>query len=156
MSPGANPGAGLTPFVCQLFTLFVFMLTTLRPHSDLATKQERLAGQELINFVNGNPDMTHRERCVGAGYLKDFLFSEAQLRSPVKSLSGGEKARLLLAKIMTKESKPAIAIEDVALIRKAITYYLNTMFPVEQEEQAIRAQGLQLTPGRRALYYTRL
>ncbi len=35
---------------------------------------------------------------------------------------------------MTKESKPAIAIEDVALIRKAITYYLNTMFPVEQEE----------------------
>tara|TARA_R100001163_G_C4955172_1_gene121282 strand:+ start:46 stop:207 length:162 start_codon:yes stop_codon:yes gene_type:complete len=36
---------------------------------------------------------------------------------------------------MTKESKPAIAIEDVALIRKTITYYLNTMFPVEQEEQ---------------------
>ena len=38
-----------------------------------------------------------------AGYLKDFLFSETQLRSPVKSLSGGEKARLLLAKIMQKK-----------------------------------------------------
>ena len=50
----------------------MFILTTLNPHSDLATKQERLAGQELINFVNGNPDMTHRERCVGAGYLKDL------------------------------------------------------------------------------------
>ena len=32
-----------------------------------------------------------------AGYLKDFLFSEAQLRSPVKSLSGGEKALTALA-----------------------------------------------------------
>ena len=46
-----------------------------------------------------------------AGYLKDFLFSEAQLRSPVKSLSGGEKARLLLAKIMTKESNLLILDE---------------------------------------------
>ncbi len=34
-----------------------------------------------------------------------------------------------------KESKPALATEDIALIRKAITYYLNTMFPVEKEEQ---------------------
>ena len=38
------------------------------------------------------------------GYLKDFLFSENQLRSPVSSLSGGEKARLVLARIMAKES----------------------------------------------------
>jgi len=34
-----------------------------------------------------------------------------------------------------KESKPALATEDVALIRKVITYYLNNIFPVNKEEQ---------------------
>ncbi|RRH74746.1 ABC-F family ATP-binding cassette domain-containing protein [Falsigemmobacter faecalis] len=38
------------------------------------------------------------------GYLKDFLFDERQARAPVKSLSGGEKARLLLARLMARES----------------------------------------------------
>jgi ATP-binding cassette subfamily F protein uup len=38
------------------------------------------------------------------GYLKEFLFDDAQARAPVRSLSGGEKARLLLAKIMARES----------------------------------------------------
>ena len=35
-------------------------------------------------------------------YLKDFLFDEAQARAPIGSLSGGERARLLLARIMAK------------------------------------------------------
>jgi ATP-binding cassette subfamily F protein uup len=38
------------------------------------------------------------------GYLKEFLFDEAQARAPVRSLSGGEKARLLLAKLMARDS----------------------------------------------------
>jgi len=38
------------------------------------------------------------------GYLKEFLFDDAQARAPVRSLSGGEKARLLLAKLMARES----------------------------------------------------
>ena len=39
------------------------------------------------------------------GYLKDFLFDERQARAPVRSLSGGEKARLLLAKLLARESE---------------------------------------------------
>jgi ATP-binding cassette subfamily F protein uup len=35
-----------------------------------------------------------------AGYAKDFLFTEAQLRQPVTSLSGGERNRLLLARAL--------------------------------------------------------
>ncbi|MCK0148455.1 ABC-F family ATP-binding cassette domain-containing protein [Marivita sp. S6314] len=38
------------------------------------------------------------------GYLKEFLFDDSQARAPVRSLSGGEKARLLLARIMARES----------------------------------------------------
>ena len=36
------------------------------------------------------------------GYLQDFLFDPARVRQPVKSLSGGERNRLLLAKLFTK------------------------------------------------------
>ncbi|MGD8327440.1 MAG: ATP-binding cassette domain-containing protein, partial [Sphingomonadales bacterium] len=38
-----------------------------------------------------------------AGYLKEFLFDPAQLRSPVQSLSGGERNRLLMAKAFAKQ-----------------------------------------------------
>ena len=44
-------------------------------------------------------------------YLKDFLFDESQARAPVKSLSGGEKARLLLAKLMARQSNLLILDE---------------------------------------------
>src|SRR3546814_16943666 len=37
-------------------------------------------------------------------YLKDFLFDEGQARQPVKALSGGEKARLLLARQFARPS----------------------------------------------------
>ncbi len=37
------------------------------------------------------------------GYLKDFLFTEEQARSPVRALSGGEQARLLLARLMARQ-----------------------------------------------------
>ena len=36
------------------------------------------------------------------GYLKEFLFAEAQARGPVSALSGGERARLLLALLMAQ------------------------------------------------------
>ncbi len=45
------------------------------------------------------------------GYLKDFLFDESQARAPVRSLSGGEKARLLLAKLMAQEANLLILDE---------------------------------------------
>lgn len=45
------------------------------------------------------------------GYLKDFLFDDQQVRAPVRSLSGGEKARLLLARIMARESNLLILDE---------------------------------------------
>ncbi len=44
-------------------------------------------------------------------YLKDFLFTERQIFSPVGTLSGGEKNRLLLAKILTQPSSVLVLDE---------------------------------------------
>ena len=76
-----------------------------------------------------------------AGYLKDFLFSEAQLCSPVKSLSGGEKARLLLAKIMTKESNLLILdeptndldLETLDILQEVIAEYQGTVLLISHD-----------------------
>ncbi|RYE61703.1 MAG: ABC-F family ATP-binding cassette domain-containing protein, partial [Rhizobiaceae bacterium] len=39
-----------------------------------------------------------------AGYMKDFLFQPEQIRTPIKNLSGGERARLMLARMLAKPS----------------------------------------------------
>jgi len=70
-----------------------------------ASLWENLTGDPLMK-VSGAADQVlvrGQPRHVVA-YLKDFLFDEAQARAPVRSLSGGEKARLLLAKLMARPS----------------------------------------------------
>lgn len=44
---------------------------TTCPHSDLATKQERLDGDELLAFIEGNTSMNKTQMCLGAGYIRD-------------------------------------------------------------------------------------
>ena len=45
------------------------------------------------------------------GYMKDFLFAPEQARTPIRNLSGGEKARLVLARILAKPSNLLILDE---------------------------------------------
>ncbi|WP_225027371.1 ABC-F family ATP-binding cassette domain-containing protein [Xinfangfangia pollutisoli] len=77
-----------------------------------ASLWENLTGDPLLK-VSGATDQVlvrGQNRHVVA-YLKDFLFDEAQARAPVRSLSGGEKARLLLAKLMAKPANLLILDE---------------------------------------------
>jgi ATP-binding cassette subfamily F protein uup len=60
-------------------------------------KDMQVSGKADQVMVRGQPKHV-------VGYLKEFLFDDAQARAPVRSLSGGEKARLLLAKLMARES----------------------------------------------------
>ncbi|MCF8487245.1 MAG: ATP-binding cassette domain-containing protein [Rhodobacteraceae bacterium] len=77
-----------------------------------ATLWENLTGDPLMR-VSGASDqvMVRGTPKHVVAYLKDFLFDERQARAPVKSLSGGEKARLLLAKLMAKPSNLLILDE---------------------------------------------
>lgn len=59
--------------------------------------------QENVGEGNDTLQINGRSRHI-IGYLQDFLFSPERARSPVSILSGGERNRLLLAKLFTKPS----------------------------------------------------
>jgi len=75
------------------------------------------------------------------GYLKEFLFDDAQARAPVRSLSGGEKARLLLAKLMARESNFLVLdeptndldIETLDLLQDILGDYPGTVLLVSHD-----------------------
>ncbi|MDW4548141.1 ATP-binding cassette domain-containing protein [Defluviimonas sp. D31] len=78
-------------------------------------------------------------------YLKDFLFDEAQARAPIGSLSGGERARLLLARIMAKPSNLLILdeptndldVETLDLLQDLLGDYDGTVLLVSHDRDFI-------------------
>jgi ATP-binding cassette subfamily F protein uup len=57
--------------------------------------------QDILAYGSDYVDVRGEKRHI-TSYLKDYLFDPAQMRSPVSSLSGGERNRLLLAQAFTK------------------------------------------------------
>ncbi len=79
------------------------------------------------------------------GYLRDFLFDAKQARSPVKSLSGGEKNRLLLAKHLARPSNLLILdeptndldMETLDLLQEMLAEYKGTVILVSHDRDFI-------------------
>lgn len=94
----------------------------------------RVSGKADQVMVRGNPKHV-------VGYLKEFLFDERQARAPVRSLSGGEKARLLLAKLMAKESNILVLdeptndldVETLDLLQELLDDYDGTVLLVSHD-----------------------
>ncbi|MEP2029017.1 MAG: ATP-binding cassette domain-containing protein [Paracoccaceae bacterium] len=94
----------------------------------------RVSGKADQIMVRGNPRHV-------VGYLKEFLFDESQARAPVRSLSGGEKARLLLAKIMARESNVLVLdeptndldVETLDLLQELLGDYDGTVLLVSHD-----------------------
>ncbi len=97
-----------------------------------------VSGRSDQVMVRGNP------RHVVA-YLKDFLFDDGQARAPVGSLSGGEKARLLLAKIMAHPSNLLVLdeptndldVETLDLLQDILGEYDGTVLLVSHDRDFI-------------------
>ena len=97
-------------------------------------KEMRVSGNADQVMVRGAPRHV-------VSYLKDFLFDDAQARAPVRSLSGGEKARLLLAKIMARESNLLVLdeptndldIETLDLLQDLLGDYAGTVLLVSHD-----------------------
>ncbi|WP_439140289.1 ABC-F family ATP-binding cassette domain-containing protein [Roseicyclus sp.] len=98
----------------------------------------RVSGRSDQVLVRGEPRHV-------VGYLKDFLFDEAQARAPVRSLSGGEKARLLLARIMARNSNLLVLdeptndldIETLDLLQDLLGDYAGTVLLVSHDRDFI-------------------
>ena len=94
----------------------------------------RVSGKADQVMVRGQPKHV-------VGYLKDFLFDEAQARAPVRALSGGEKARLLLAKLMAQPSNLLVLdeptndldIETLDLLQDVLASYDGTVLLVSHD-----------------------
>ena len=76
-------------------------------------------------------------------YLSDFLFTPARARSPVRSLSGGEHARVLLAKLFSKpanllvmdEPTNDLDIETLELLEELLLEFRGTLLLVSHDRQ---------------------
>ncbi len=107
---------------------------------------ENLVGDASMR-VSGKADqimVRGRPRHV-VGYLKDFLFDEAQARAPVRSLSGGEKSRLLLARLMARASNLLVLdeptndldVETLDLLQELLADYDGTVLLVSHDRDFI-------------------
>ena len=74
-------------------------------------------------------------------YLEDFLFAPARARSPVRSLSGGERNRLLLARLFTQPANVLVLdeptndldIDTLELLEQLLSEYNGTVFLVSHD-----------------------
>jgi ATP-binding cassette subfamily F protein uup len=107
-----------------------------------ATLWETLTGDADLGVDGKGDQLMVRGRAKHVvAYLKDFLFDERQARGPVKALSGGERARLLLARIMAKPSNLLVLdeptndldIETLDLLQELIADYEGTVLLVSHD-----------------------
>jgi ATP-binding cassette subfamily F protein uup len=79
------------------------------------------------------------------GYLQDFLFSPKRARTPVRALSGGEKNRLLLARLFLRPSNLLILdeptndldIETLELLEEVVANYQGTVILVSHDRDFV-------------------
>ena len=79
------------------------------------------------------------------GYLKDFLFSPPQARQPVAALSGGERARLLLARALAAPSNLLVLdeptndldLETLDLLEELVADYAGTVLIVSHDRDCL-------------------
>lgn len=76
-------------------------------------------------------------------YLQDFLFSSGRARTPIKALSGGEKNRVLLAKLFSKPSNLLVMdeptndldVETLELLENLLVDYKGTLLLVSHDRE---------------------
>jgi ABC transport system ATP-binding/permease protein len=86
--------------------------------------------------VNGGSKHVH-------GYLRDFLFSPERARSPVKALSGGERNRLLLARLFTRPANVLVLdeptndldLETLELLEAELVAWTGTLLIVSHDRR---------------------
>ncbi|TWX67861.1 ATP-binding cassette domain-containing protein [Colwellia demingiae] len=103
-----------------------------------------LTVQEIVGEGKQEVMVNGRSRHV-LGYLQDFLFSPKRARTPVRALSGGEKNRLLLARLFLRPSNLLILdeptndldIETLELLEEVVANYAGTVLLVSHDRDFV-------------------
>lgn len=150
---GAN-GSGKTTLVNLLLGSLIPTSGTIKraAHLDIAlldqhraqlrssdTVMETLTGGRG-DFVQVGEDTKH-----AISYMRDFLFTAEQAHTPVSHLSGGERARLLLAKILAQPSHLMVLdeptndldLETLDLLQESLSSYGGTLLLVSHDRDFI-------------------
>jgi ATP-binding cassette subfamily F protein uup len=93
---------------------------------------------EGAEFIQINSARKH-----ALGYLQDFLFSPERARAPITALSGGERNRLLLAKLFAKPSNLLVMdeptndldVETLELLEELLASYTGTLLLVSHDRE---------------------
>jgi len=102
---------------------------------DMSVQDNIAEGKEFIDINGGRRHVI--------GYLKDFLFSPDRARSPVRVLSGGERNRLLLARLFTWPSNVLVLdeptndldMETLELLEDRLINYSGTILLVSHDRE---------------------
>ncbi|MBU3732096.1 MAG: ABC-F family ATP-binding cassette domain-containing protein [Beijerinckiaceae bacterium] len=97
--------------------------------------------EETITEGRGDTVEVNGARRHVVGYLKDFLFTPLQVRQPVSALSGGERARLLLARALATPSNLMVLdeptndldLETLDLLEELLADYKGTLIVVSHD-----------------------
>jgi ATP-binding cassette subfamily F protein uup len=137
-------------------TLLKIMLGELQPqrgHATLGTgiqiayfDQHRVQLNDKLNALDNVAEGREYIELNGGrkhiiGYLQDFLFSPERARAPITRLSGGERNRLLLAKLFAQPSNLLVMdeptndldVETLELLEELLTEYQGTLLLVSHD-----------------------
>ena len=111
---------------------------------------DQLRGELKSELTVGENIASDRDEVIVGGvkkhvysYLADFLFAPERVRTPVKALSGGERARLMLAKLFLKPANLLIMdeptndldIETLELLEEQLLNYRGTLLLVSHDRE---------------------
>src|SRR5690606_23130671 len=110
----------------------------------LDQKRELDPSETLAHYLTdgrGDSLVVNGEQKHVVSYMKDFLFKPEQARTPVRELSGGERARLVLARILSRpanllvldEPTNDLDMETLDLLQELVSGYPGTVLLVSHD-----------------------
>jgi ATP-binding cassette subfamily F protein uup len=128
-------------------------IAVLDQRRDVLDPDETLA--HYLTDGRGDSLIVNGEAKHVTGYMKDFLFQPEQARTPIRNLSGGEKARLVLARILSRPSNLLILdeptndldMETLDLLQELVASYPGTVILISHDRDFLdRTVGSVLAP----------
>ncbi len=114
-------------------------MTTLDQHRESLDPKTTLA--DALTGGRGDTVMVGGKPKHVSGYMRDFLFAQEQMRTPLEALSGGERGRLMLARALAKPSNLLVLdeptndldLETLDVLEEMLADYQGTVILISHD-----------------------